>query len=97
MIPEQFIGLAEQVDEVFFLIGVAILVIEIAEAWFKGSLKGKTWLEMLASASTQVPYLLLEATMMTGLLDLKLSPACLAMKARNRAARKKAVNADHEA
>jgi sterol desaturase/sphingolipid hydroxylase (fatty acid hydroxylase superfamily) len=67
MIPEQFIGLAEQVDEVFFLIGVAILVIEIAEAWFKGSLKGKTWLEMLASASTQVPYLLLEATMMTAL------------------------------
>ncbi|WP_294225518.1 sterol desaturase family protein [uncultured Shimia sp.] len=67
MIPEQFIELATQVDEVFFLIGLAILVIEIAEAWFKGALKGKTWLEMLASASTQVPYLLLEATMMTAL------------------------------
>ncbi|MCP4825625.1 MAG: sterol desaturase family protein [Shimia sp.] len=67
MIPEQFIELATQVDEVFFLIGLAILVIEIAEAWFKGSLKGKTWLEMLASASTQVPFLLLEATMMTAL------------------------------
>jgi sterol desaturase/sphingolipid hydroxylase (fatty acid hydroxylase superfamily) len=67
MIPEQFIELATQVDEVFFLIGAAILVIEIAEAWFKGALKGKTWLEMLASASTQVPFLMLEATMMTAL------------------------------
>lgn len=65
--PEQFIELATQVDEVFFLIGIAILVIEIAEAWFKGSLKGKTWLEMLASASTQVPFLLVEVTMMTAL------------------------------
>ncbi|MFY0615959.1 sterol desaturase family protein [Shimia sp.] len=51
----------------FFLIGVAILVIEIAEAWFKGNLKGKTWLEMFASASTQIPFLLLETTMMTAL------------------------------
>lgn len=67
MTPEAFWSIAEQIDDVFLLIGVAILVIEIAEAWFKGSLKGKTWLEMLASASTQIPYLLLEATMMTTL------------------------------
>ncbi|MDA5556851.1 sterol desaturase family protein [Shimia sp. MMG029] len=67
MLPERFMELAQQVDEVFFIIGIAILVIEIAEAWFKGSLKGKTWLEMLASASTQVPYILVEASMMTAL------------------------------
>jgi len=67
MTPQDFMALAEEVDGVFFLIGIAILVIEIAEAWFKGALKGKTWLEMLASASTQVPYLLLEVTMMTAL------------------------------
>ncbi|MBO9473153.1 sterol desaturase family protein [Shimia sp. R10_1] len=67
MLPERFMELAQQVDEVFFIIGIAILVIEIAEAWFKGALKGKTWLEMLASASTQVPYILVEASMMTAL------------------------------
>ncbi len=67
MIPERFMSLATQVDEIFLLIGLAILVIEIAEAWFKGALKGKTFLEMLASASTQVPYLVLETTMMTAL------------------------------
>ncbi|SFL02527.1 sterol desaturase family protein [Shimia haliotis] len=67
MTPEAFMALAEQIDEVFFTLGGLILVIEIAEAWFKGSLKGKTFLEMLASASTQVPYLLLEVTMMTAL------------------------------
>ncbi|MCP4817778.1 MAG: sterol desaturase family protein [Shimia sp.] len=67
MNPEAFMALAEQVDEVFFTLGGLILVIEIAEAWFKGSLKGKTFLEMIASASTQVPYLLLEVTMMTAL------------------------------
>lgn len=67
MNPEAFMSLAEQVDEVFFTLGGLILVIEIAEAWFKGSLKGKTFLEMIASASTQVPYLFLEVTMMTAL------------------------------
>lgn len=57
--------LATQIDEVFFLIGVAILLIEILEALFKRSLRGKTLLEMVASASTQIPYLLIEVTLMT--------------------------------
>ncbi len=57
--------LATRIDEVFFLIGLAILLIEILEALFKRSLRGKTVLEMVASASTQIPYLLIEVTLMT--------------------------------
>jgi sterol desaturase/sphingolipid hydroxylase (fatty acid hydroxylase superfamily) len=50
---------------VFFLIGAAILLIEIAEAAFKGNFRRKTFFEMIASASTQIPYLLIEITLMT--------------------------------
>jgi sterol desaturase/sphingolipid hydroxylase (fatty acid hydroxylase superfamily) len=57
--------LSTQIDDAFFIIGVIILVIEIAEAFFKGNLKGRTFLEMLASASTQIPYLLVEIFIMT--------------------------------
>ena len=35
-------GLTSQVDNAFFLIGAAILVIEIAEMVFKGEFKAKT-------------------------------------------------------
>ena len=55
-----------QVDEAFFLIGAAILLIEIAEMIFKGNLKAKTFLEMLASASTQIPYIVVETFILTG-------------------------------
>lgn len=65
MTSETFFSLAEQIDEVFFLIGAAILLIEIAEAAFKGSFRRKTFFEMIASASTQIPYLLVEITLMT--------------------------------
>jgi sterol desaturase/sphingolipid hydroxylase (fatty acid hydroxylase superfamily) len=65
MTPESYMGLAGQIDDVFFIIGAAILLIELAEAMFKGSLKGKTLLEMIASASTQLPYLLVEIVLMT--------------------------------
>ncbi|WP_162653239.1 sterol desaturase family protein [Lentilitoribacter sp. Alg239-R112] len=57
--------LGTEIDDVFFIIGAVILLIEIAEAWFKGSLKGKNILEMLASASTQIPYLFVEIFIMT--------------------------------
>ena len=58
--------LSTRIDEAFFIIGAIIFLIEIAEAWFKGSLKGRTILEMLASASTQIPYLLVEIFILTG-------------------------------
>ncbi len=58
-------GLAARIDEVFFMIGAAILLIEILEALFKRSMRGKTFIEMIASASTQIPYLLIEITLMT--------------------------------
>ncbi|KPA20019.1 Fatty acid hydroxylase superfamily protein [Shimia sp. SK013] len=66
MTPDSFMELAGQIDDVTFIIAAAILLIELAEAWFKGSLKGKTLLEMIASASTQIPYLLVEVVLMTG-------------------------------
>ena len=58
-------SLATQIDEVFFLIGSAILLIELAEVLFKGRHKGRSLLEMVASASTQIPYLLVEVLIMT--------------------------------
>lgn len=51
---------AEQFDEAFFIIGGLILLIEIAEMLFKGAFRTKTALEMVASASTQIPYLVVE-------------------------------------
>ena len=53
-------GMAENIDLVFLLTGAAILLIEIAEALFKGEHKGRTFLEMVVSASTQLPYLVVE-------------------------------------
>lgn len=58
--------LGTQIDEAFFMIGIAILLIEIAEALFKGEHKGRTFAEMLVSASTQIPYLVVEIFIMTG-------------------------------
>ena len=58
--------LGERIDEVFFFIAAAILLIELAEAWFKGSLKGRKIKEMLVSASTQIPSITFEVLIMTG-------------------------------
>lgn len=57
--------LGTQIDEVFFLIGVAILAIELIEGWFKGSLRWRTLADMVASASTQLPFLLVEIVILT--------------------------------
>ncbi|MEM0945835.1 MAG: sterol desaturase family protein [Pseudomonadota bacterium] len=66
MTAELMSDFATQIDEVFFLIGAAILLIEIGEAFFKGNLKGRKIGEALASASTQIPYLLIETFLLTG-------------------------------
>ncbi|MEL6889263.1 MAG: sterol desaturase family protein, partial [Pseudomonadota bacterium] len=65
MTPETLYDLGTRIDEVFLLIGAAILVIELAEVLFKGSHKGRSLLEMVASASTQIPYLVVEALILT--------------------------------
>ncbi|WP_299297531.1 sterol desaturase family protein [uncultured Tateyamaria sp.] len=57
--------LGTQIDEVFFFIGIAILLIELAEVLFKGSHKGRTLAEMLVSASTQIPSILIEVFLLT--------------------------------
>ena len=66
MSPDFINGLATDIDDTFFLIAAAIFLIELAEALFKGTLKGMKILEMIASASTQIPYLLVEAFLLTG-------------------------------
>lgn len=55
-----------RIDEAFFLIGAAILLIEIAEMAFKGEFRAKTLQEMFASASTQIPYILVETFILYG-------------------------------
>lgn len=65
MTPSALETLGTQIDEVFFLIGAAILLIELAEVLFKGSHKGRSLLEMVASASTQIPYLVVEVFILT--------------------------------
>ena len=57
--------LADQIEVVFFTLGGAILLIELAEAFFKGDHKGRTILEMIVSASTQIPYLFVEVIILT--------------------------------
>ncbi len=65
MTPETLQSLTTSIDDAFFVIGALILLIELAEALFKGEQRGKTLWEMIVSASTQIPYLLVEAAMLT--------------------------------
>ncbi|MEM9212134.1 MAG: sterol desaturase family protein [Pseudomonadota bacterium] len=58
--------LALQVGDAFYVIGALILVIEIGEMIFKGEFRAKTFWEMVASASTQIPYVLVETLILTG-------------------------------
>lgn len=57
--------LVTHIDEAAFLIAAAVLLIELAEAWFKGTLRQRNIVEMLVSASTQIPYLAVEAFLLT--------------------------------
>ncbi|MEM8837636.1 MAG: sterol desaturase family protein, partial [Pseudomonadota bacterium] len=61
-----FEDLGNQVETAFLVIGGAILLIELAEAWFKGTLKGRKIKEMMVSASTQIPSIAFETFIMTG-------------------------------
>ncbi len=47
-------------DEIFTTIGLFILAIEILKSFFSGRFEGRKFLDMFASISTQIPYLLIE-------------------------------------
>lgn len=61
----EFEVLATRIDDAFFLIGVVMLLIEIAEMAFKGELRGRKLGEMAVSISTQIPAILFNATVLT--------------------------------
>ena len=54
-----------RIDEAFFLIGAALLAIELLKGWITGSLRGRAFADMLASASTQLPFLLVDIVVFT--------------------------------
>ena len=58
--------LGTRFEDAFFLIGAAILAIELIAGWVGGSLRWRTFADMLASASTQLPFLLIEIVVLTG-------------------------------
>ena len=65
MTAESITEFATNFDDAFFLIGGAVLAIEILKALFSGSLRGRTVLDMIASASTFIPVLLVEVFLMS--------------------------------
>ena len=60
MTPESITQFGSEFDKVFFLIGAAMLSIELLKGLFSGSLKRHGMFDMIASATTQIPYLLVE-------------------------------------
>lgn len=59
------VTLTDRIDQVFMFVFAAILLIEIAEMLFKGEMSGKKTWEMLASASTQIPYVAVQSLILT--------------------------------
>ncbi|MEM1052255.1 MAG: sterol desaturase family protein [Pseudomonadota bacterium] len=66
MITEAIVKqLSSDIDDAFFLIGAAILVIEIAKGLLSGKMRGRGLLDILVSASTQIPTLMVEIFLMS--------------------------------
>ena len=57
--------LGTRIDEAFFLIGAAMLGIELIKGWIEGTLRGRGLADMFASASTQLPFILVEVVVLT--------------------------------
>lgn len=60
MTPAQIEQFGYSFDEVFLLIGLGILIIEIVKAPFTKPFKGRSFLDMATSISTQIPSILIE-------------------------------------
>ncbi|MEM7458594.1 MAG: sterol desaturase family protein [Pseudomonadota bacterium] len=65
MTPETLEQYGTYFDDAFFLIAAAVFAIELLKGLFTKSLKGRGLLDMVASASTQIPYLVVEIFMMS--------------------------------
>ena len=65
MTADYIAELGTNIDDAFFLIGGAVLVIELLKALFTGSMRGRALLDMIASASTQIPSILVEVFLMS--------------------------------
>jgi len=65
MTLEKFYAFAEQTDVAFLMIGLAILAIEIAKALFTHTFTRTGFFDMVASVSTQIPYLVVEIFLMS--------------------------------
>ncbi|MEM7779651.1 MAG: sterol desaturase family protein [Pseudomonadota bacterium] len=64
-LPISIEQLGSDIDDVFFLIGGAILAIEITKGLLSKKLKGRGFLDMIASVSTQIPSILVEVFLMS--------------------------------
>lgn len=64
MTGETLEQLGASIDEAFFLIGGAILLIEIAKGLVTRSMPARTFLDMVASISTQIPVLAVEVLLL---------------------------------
>ncbi|MEO1647649.1 MAG: sterol desaturase family protein [Pseudomonadota bacterium] len=58
--------LAYSLEDAFFLLGLAMLLIELAKSYFERTFKGRTMLGIVASVSTQIPTVLAETFLMFG-------------------------------
>ena len=65
MTSDMITNIGSDIDDVFFLIGSALLAIELLKILFAGSNKTRSILDMVASASTQLPYLVVEAFLLS--------------------------------
>ena len=65
MTPELLTALSGHFDDAFFLIGGAILAVEVLKGIFTGGLTGRALMDMVSSVSTQIPYLLVETFLLS--------------------------------
>ena len=55
MTSEQIQSLGTQIENAFYLIGVTVLLIEIAKELFSKPIRGRSFVDMVTSISTQIP------------------------------------------
>lgn len=64
MTNEMVENLSTSIDDLFFIFGAAILAIEIIQGLLTRRMTGRTFLDMLASLSTQLPFLAIETVLL---------------------------------